>query len=175
MFVVGIVVGIAEIVLGIIICTSSHGDGIVLTSGIGYILSGLLFIWLCAGASQAFANTGEIDRLKRDVKKLQVQNKVYLKLFEKTGLSEEDINLFKETSLDYMSEGTPLIALIDKTLVKSGVKIPKYSELSFVRMEYNDNGENNVIVDVVINEQNHRVRYKEQEVISKRLYSEETK
>lgn len=173
MRILGTIIGIGEIILGIIILFNTGGQAILIGAGIGYILSGILFIWLCAGASLAFENLDSISKLRKDIRKLEKQNAIYLKLFEKAGVETNDVKMMFENSIGGFKEGHPLIALVEKTLVESGARIPKGSELSFVRIDIQDDGSTYAIVDVVVDNVKHRVRYKEEEVISRELYSEE--
>ena len=167
---IGILIGIAEIIFGIIVLFNANHQAIAIGTGIGYILSGVLFIWLCVGASTAFANVKEISNLRREVKKLQEQNNTYLELFKTAGVKEEEIKLLSETCFSNMKEGHKLISLIQKTIVGTEITIPKESTLSFVRYEVGEDGSGSVVADVTIGNKTHRVRYKADDVISEQLY-----
>ena len=71
MVVLGVLIGIAEVVLGIIVLANSQHQAILIGTGIGYILSGVLFIWLCAGAQLAHENKAAIDTLKQENENLK--------------------------------------------------------------------------------------------------------
>ena len=76
MAVLGILIGIGEIVLGIIILFNSGGEAVLIGTGIGYILSGILFIWLCSGVSLAHQNKEDIESLQQKVEHLEEEIKM---------------------------------------------------------------------------------------------------
>lgn len=172
MFVLGILIGIFEIIIGVITLVTSNGIPLIIGTGIGYILSGFLFLWLCVGAHTAYNNSRTIDYLSKRIKALEDQKNLYFEMFKRVGLSEEDVKLLSETSFDNMSKGHRLVSLIDRQLKDSSLMIPKGGVVTFERLEEKD-GETNIIVRVVIGGESHLVRFKPNEVISECLYSKE--
>lgn len=81
MVLLGILVGIFEVIIGIIFLFANVFTGnnyLSICMGIGYILSGLLFIWLCVGAQTAFNDSkkyselsSQIESLKEKIKNLE--------------------------------------------------------------------------------------------------------
>ena len=173
MGVFGALICIAEIIIGVIVLLNNQGQPVFIGTGIGYILSGLLFIWLCGGASTAFINEKRVKQLKEEVEKLKEQEDVYNALFRKLNISQEEIDRLSQASFSRMQEGHPLISLAEKTLASSNTIIPKGTSLSFVRIEQTESNEKNVIANVIVDGENHLVRYKECDVISAYLLSED--
>ncbi len=75
MFLFGILIGLIDIVVGIIAIFNSKGEWSLVLPGIINILSGLLFLWLCYGVQTAFDHKKEIDAMKSDIENLTAQNK----------------------------------------------------------------------------------------------------
>lgn len=167
----GVIIGLLEIIIGVVSLITSLGNGALIWTGIGCILSGILFIWLCLGSQRAFENSDEIARLNKKVRTLEGQNKLYMKFFKNLGISEEDLNLLNTSSLESMQPGSELVSLVEKKAADGSFVIPKGTTLSFYVFSKKDK-ENEVVVDVVIDGKTHRVRYKQSEVIAKSLYTE---
>ena len=173
MLVLGIICGLGEIVLGVLVLTTSQGQGIFIGMGIAYILSGLLFIWLCAGASQAFSNSKKINDINWKMQELEIRNKVSFEMLKKLGISEEDIS--KELSHYFigMKEGEKLVALVEKRTPDNTVVIPKGTIVSFVKIELKDDGAMQIITKANINGFNLTIAYKEEEVTTESNYQSE--
>ena len=167
----GVIIGLLEIIIGVVSLITSLGNGALIWTGICCILSGILFIWLCLGSQRAFENSDEIARLNKKVRTLEGQNKLYMKFFKNLGISEEDLNLLNTSSLESMQPGSELVSLVEKKAADGSFVIPKGTTLSFYVFSKKDK-ENEVVVDVVIDGKTHRVRYKQSEVIAKSLYTE---
>ena len=173
MGVLGVLIGVAEIVIGIIVLFNSGAQPLFIGTGIGYILSGALFIWLCIAASTAFDNEKKINELKAQIKVLKDKEEINDRLFMKLNISQEEIEHLSQTSFSKMQAGHPLVSLAEKLLTTSNITIPIGTSLTFVRIEKTNTDFNNVIVDVVIEGETHRVRYMQCEVISAYLVSKE--
>lgn len=75
MFLFGVLIGLFEIVAGIITLIISMGELTLVFSGIIYILSGLLFLWLCYGVQTAYDNQKKVSIMQADIERLTAQNK----------------------------------------------------------------------------------------------------
>ena len=164
MLFLGILIGFGEIVLGIIILVSSHGEGLIIGAGIGYILSGLLYIWLCSGATQAFTNEKRINELKWKVRELEIKNNISLEMLKKSGLSDETINNALLEKFIGVKRGQRLIALVAKRMPDGNTVISKDSIVLFDHIENLCNGSMKIHVKVDVNGQKIVIPYKEDEV-----------
>lgn len=74
MYILGIIIAIFEVIVGIVALFNSQGQWLFIVVGISYILSGMLFGWLCSGAKQANENSDRIRGLENDIEHLISEN-----------------------------------------------------------------------------------------------------
>ena len=78
MFTLGVLIGIFEIVAGtiVLIASATQGEWISIIIGVSYILSGVLFIWLCSGSYKAHVNEEKIKELNDKIRSLEHEKDV---------------------------------------------------------------------------------------------------
>ena len=90
MVLIGILTGLFEIVVGIVTLVNSKGEWSFILTGVIYILSGLLFLWICVGAQTAFDNSKKIESMKSDLEKVTEKNKLLEEEIEKLKSDKEN-------------------------------------------------------------------------------------
>ncbi|MBR5997078.1 MAG: hypothetical protein IK028_03545 [Bacilli bacterium] len=90
MVIIGILTGLFEIVVGIVAIVNSKGEWSLYVPGIIYILSGLLFLWICVGAQTAFEDSKKIEAMKSDLEKVTEKNKLLEEEIEKLKSDKEN-------------------------------------------------------------------------------------
>ena len=175
MIVIGILIGIAEIVLGIIALVYSESQPAIIGAGIGYILSGILFIWLCAGAHTAFNASKNVNALEKKVQFMQKRNKCLEEALIAKGLVNED-DLTKATyshiTFKEMEVGFPLITLKNKVIREGTITIPAKTKVFFLKYDEYSYSEVAVIVEYLYNGEMLHLKYGENDVINAYAYDE---
>ena len=169
MVVLGLLIGFAQIVLGILIICFDFNQPLMVGMGIGYILSGFLFIWLCIGAFKAFDNAKKIGVLSAKYKKLKESNTILQGLLIEKGLvSKEDIDSALNSSINIkdMEPGFPLITLKDKTIRDGTITIPKNTQVSFSKYDDYSYSETVIVVTYKLNGEVLRLKYGVDDVIN---------
>ena len=169
MVVLGCLIGLAEIILGIFALVLSDGQGIVIGAGIGYMLSGLLYIWLSIGSHLAYSNSKTIDILEAKYKKIKESDKILRELLiEKGIISKDDIDSMLKSSvlIKDMEPGFPLITLKDKTIREGSITIPKGTQVLFSRYDDYSYPEPVVVVNYEFNGEVLRLRYGKDDVVN---------
>ena len=83
MFLFGVLIGLFEIVVGVITLVNSKGEMLLVVAGAVNILSGLLFLWFCYGAQTAFDHRKDIENIKSELEKANQKNKYLEEEIEK--------------------------------------------------------------------------------------------
>lgn len=166
---IGVLIGIADIVIGIVVLVKYYADMALLATGISCIISGLLFIWLCIGAITAFSNANEIEVLKKENERRKKDNDLLKKLLLSKGVvSNEDVDtaINSCTPLEELEEGTPLITLVEKHFKKEDITIPAKTKVTLNLYDNFSYTKPVVYVNFTVNGENKQFWYKPNEVMN---------
>lgn len=172
----GILIAIAEIIIGIIALISSAGQSVLIGAGIGYILSGFLFMWLCVGTSTAFSNSKRVDDLEKRLKRLTADKVQLENLLVSKGVFLEDEIQSKnnvDLSIKEMYPGFPLLTLKEKSIRNGSIVIPAKTRVFFSEIDNSNPSETIVLAEYEYNGEKLLLRYNEKDLANAFSYKED--
>ncbi len=173
MSLLGILTGFIEVVIGILVLCNSRGEAVLVGVGIGYILSGLLFMWLCVGASTAFSDSKRISDLENENKDIKNDNRLLQEILVHKGvINREELDTLVDANvpIEKMEDGFPLITLIEKSFKDGEIVIPIHTRVLFHKYDAYSYSEPAVIVTYSIDGKLTNFKYAKTDVMNASLY-----